>query len=105
MANKRAIIFCLVLNACGAVSVVAADAPAPSCPSGRTWCNGSCVNRQDDRTNCGACGVTCPTGRACMAGKCQACSGDEVVCANQCVKLDEDRDNCGGCGQACPAVQ
>jgi len=46
-----------------------------------------------------------PDGARVHGGKCQACSGDEVVCGSACVKLDDDRDNCGGCGNACPAAQ
>lgn len=40
------------------------------CPSGMTSCNGVCVNEQTSPSNCGACGLSCPSG-TCNKGFCQ----------------------------------
>lgn len=37
----------------------------------RHVCGGACVDLQNDRTHCGACGVACATGRVCSLGRCE----------------------------------
>jgi hypothetical protein len=51
-------------------------AQPPSCPAGRTRCEGvqGCVNLQNDPRNCGQCGNRCPPGARCAQGTClEAC--------------------------------
>ena len=42
-----------------------------------TLCRGVCVDEKTDPNNCGACGMTCPTGQACQEGSC----GNPPSCA------------------------
>ncbi|WP_158623848.1 MopE-related protein [Corallococcus llansteffanensis] len=45
---------------------------APTCPSGLTLCNGTCVNTSNDLFNCGSCGYRCQSyGIACVEGVCK----------------------------------
>jgi hypothetical protein len=58
------------------------------CRSGWKDCgNGTCVNRDTDEDNCGACGTVCAAGEAC--------------CAGTCADLQADAANCGECDNAC----
>jgi sugar lactone lactonase YvrE len=41
---------------------------APSCATGRTPCDGTCVDLQNDNANCGGCGLACVPG--CNQGRC-----------------------------------
>jgi hypothetical protein len=51
------------------------------CPVGQVRCQSggggggggltTCVNTQTSNTNCGQCGVSCPTGTTCMSGVCR----------------------------------
>ena len=43
---------------------------ACTCPSGSTLCATTCVDEQNDRLNCGACGKVCGAGLVCSSGKC-----------------------------------
>ena len=44
-----------------------------ACPTNLpSWCNGTCVNQQNDSANCGACSHACGAGSSCAAGMCQA---------------------------------
>ena len=77
------------------------DAAAPAscapltCPSGQASCGGTCVDLQNDPTNCGTCGVACAGGESCVSGTC--CTS----CGGTCVDLQNDLNNCGTCGVAC----
>ncbi len=65
------------------------DSSADIGPDGREWCNGiddDCDGEideqgelQDDAFNCGACGVVCPEGSGCDAGRCVECGGADVA--------------------------
>ncbi len=51
------------------------------CPSGRTNCNGQCVDTDGDESNCGTCGNVCPEppdpsqgGAYCLEGRCDCCA-------------------------------
>ena len=69
------------------------------CNSGYTACNASCVNLNDDKDNCGACGHACRLDEICMSGLC--CGIGQMNCNNQCVDILSDNNNCGGCGVVC----
>jgi Cys-rich repeat protein len=47
--------------------------------TGGTLCNGACVDVSTDPYNCGACGVACPRGTACIAGACAYNQGCTVT--------------------------
>ncbi|AGB03298.1 Stigma-specific protein, Stig1 [Methanoregula formicica SMSP] len=47
----------------------------PSCPSGQTLCDGSCIDTQSDSQHCGACGHICNTSEPCSEGKCLSWTG------------------------------
>jgi hypothetical protein len=70
-------------------------------------CPGAVLER--DPLNCGACGVVCPPGRACVAGTCIAAACDAGVPCDDgsgkvaCVDVANDPLNCGGCGKSCNA--
>ena len=101
LASSRSLIAALAALtavACGA------DKATPSCPSGQTFCGGTCrdpASFQTDPDHCGACGVRCGTG-TCAGGVCQ-CEG-ATFCATQnprCADTQNDPANCNGCGLAC----
>ncbi len=85
-------------------AVEACEAGACACPDARSLCNGLCVAEQTDPNNCGACGASCPTGAACVAGTCD-CASPATICtasdAGSCTDLNTDSLNCGACGAAC----
>lgn len=69
-------------------------------------CGGACVNLQTDRNHCNGCGVVCPTGQGCSAGRCQIVCGAGITnCSGVCRDTSTDESNCGGCGVACGSLQ
>jgi len=41
------------------------------CPSGQTFCQGSCLDTSTDNNNCGSCGHMCPYPQICNGGTCK----------------------------------
>ena len=83
---------------------------AQFCNSGLSACSGACVNKTNDRFNCGACGTQCPSGQACQANQCRPdCLAGLTKCGTtsspSCVEINNDKFNCGTCGNVCPAGQ
>jgi MYXO-CTERM domain-containing protein len=78
-----------------------------TCPSGQSACPTAsptfCTNEQTDPANCGACGMACPSGEACVSASCQAqCLSGEVLCGGNCVDPLTDEQYCGAtAGGAC----
>lgn len=81
----------------------------PDCLPGYACCGGVCKSLNEDPTNCGSCGSTCPTTLGtpkCTAGKCgyatcPAGLGDcdgSGMCATT---LTDNISHCGACGNAC----
>ncbi|AKU94895.1 Tryptophan synthase alpha chain [Labilithrix luteola] len=75
------------------------------CKPGFVDCNGipddGCeANTSSDDANCGACGVHCPSGVACLNGQC-GCPPGTTECGGACVDLSSDDFNCGSCGYSC----
>jgi len=70
-----------------------------------------CANTKTDNANCGACGVTCGSGKICQNGACaNACAasdgGVETLCTPDggpayCASTQTDNANCGTCGNVC----
>ncbi|MDF2691979.1 MAG: Tryptophan synthase alpha chain [Labilithrix sp.] len=58
----------------------------------------------DDAENCGSCGAKCPSGVACLRGKC-GCPPGKTQCGDACVDLAADSANCGSCGFSCAEHQ
>ena len=78
---------------------------ACACSSGRTDCEGTCVDIQSNPAHCGACGTICPEGQVCASGSCSTeCPAGTTACAGACVDIATDVENCGTCGTACSVV-
>ena len=97
MSNKYWLIGCLFVTACGVVPPVdgggAGSGPGQcgaiglTCPTGFTCCAGTCIDLTSSPSNCGACGA--------------ACGGDQSCCGGACAAVSSDPRNCGACGQSC----
>lgn len=83
------------------------------CVKGRTCCDGKCLDTENDRNNCGACGAVCEFPNvvpSCKVGRCQfQCQAGFGNCND--VREDgcelrtiDSSDNCGVCGRACVSV-
>lgn len=57
--------------------------------SGKTWCDGMCVNLMTSTSNCGECGKVCK-------------SLSPTCCNGVCVNTLTSTSNCGTCGHKCP---
>ena len=58
-------------------------------------CNGACVNKSNDRTNCGFCFKTCPKlDQVCNNGVC-GCPGGLTDCNGSCVDTRTSQSHCG----------
>jgi hypothetical protein len=66
-------------------------------------CNGTCVNKSNDRTNCGFCFFTCGRlDQVCVASKC-GCPAGLTDCNGSCYDLSTSQNHCGMCNRGCPA--
>jgi hypothetical protein len=100
-------------TACGATDLCCAGGCVPQgalhCNTCGTGCGGDCctdahtgecVNLQTDESNCGVCGVECPSGDTCSNGMC--CGAGLTNCDGTCLNVNgNDRNNCGSCGRRC----
>jgi len=85
-----------------------------ACATGRTCCNGQCLDLQADTAHCGACATPCtpPNGAGkCVDGMCAigTCNTGFQDCnkmpADGCeVATGTDTMNCGTCANVCPAL-
>lgn len=65
-------------------------------------CNGTCVNKKTDRTNCGLCFNTCSKLEyVCTNGVC-GCPGGQMDCNGNCTDTSTSQTHCGMCNHACP---
>ncbi|HXN31938.1 MAG TPA: hypothetical protein VN894_08755, partial [Polyangiaceae bacterium] len=86
---------------------------------GLTMCTGvgrgmmmvtTCVDTSISAANCGACGVACDVGSACVDGTCTCAAGDTQCMRGAfmgrglCVDLQQSNANCGACGTRCPGT-
>jgi hypothetical protein len=79
-----------------------------ACPAAQTQCGTTCVDLDNDLSNCGNCGNACKLGETCASGKCKpriTCKPGQTNCSGRCLNLSTDKNNCGGCGNACTAGQ
>lgn len=74
--------------------------PPAGCPAGSEDCGAGCTRLEDNAFHCGACGVVCQAGQACVQGQCVCPSGTES-CQDSCVETSSAPEHCGGCGVAC----
>jgi len=82
-------------------------------PATQDCCTGSCRSVLDDPDHCGrvgtgaGCGNACPTGSACILGRCACdpsgtCGGGATCCdGTYCADTTSDPGNCNGCGNQC----
>ena len=77
---------------------------ACACPTGQAFCNGTCIDVEDDPENCGTCGRVCDiTAPFCSNGGCGHCLANE-----QCKDSGQGDICCnGGClaGECCDDTQ
>lgn len=88
---------------CASGTCAQAARPA-GCPAGTFRCSGNCVDISIDPNNCGACGVVCAEGVACVNGTCSVtgeCQEGLTNCSGACISLRLDPNNCGACGKIC----
>jgi hypothetical protein len=65
-------------------------------------CNGTCVNKANDRTNCGFCFNTCGRlDQVCNAGVC-GCPAGQMDCNGSCYDTSTNQIHCGTCNHTCP---
>jgi hypothetical protein len=75
---------------------------------GGTCCGSTCVDTNNDPTNCGGCHIGCSDGEVCQGGHC-GCAPSGIACgmgqsccnAVGCKSLASDANNCGACGVSC----
>jgi hypothetical protein len=74
------------------------------CGPGTMPCDGTCIDVQSDRSNCGFCGFACDSGKVCSNGSCVfTCQLGLLYCPNGCRNVATDTYNCGACENVCPA--
>jgi len=105
----------LGLGACLALAIAGCDDQRPggdaglsdgsvACESGQMACEGACVDVTSDAAHCGACGVACGAGEACVDGACAlSCPATQTVCGDACADLSTSEAHCGACDAPCAA--
>lgn len=71
------------------------------CPEGGSLCEGTCDDLLTSLTNCGECGMECPTAATCNTGQCECVSDIFNYCNNECVVKATDELHCGSCDNRC----
>lgn len=114
-----AVLSALLLSACDASSPTTEDVSADtalfeigdrycgsaSCSDSEACCGDACVDLTANTSHCGACGVTCAPGSACVDGACQCgespCTEGQACCDGSCQDIERDPAHCGACGVTC----
>lgn len=69
--------------------------------NGYSACDGTCVDLQTDKANCGACGAISRGGLACRSGDSVCADSTLDLCGGTCIR-PMSPDNCGSCDLRCP---
>ena len=114
MQNLRLLpmVFLLALTACPP-NVAGACKTTADCAKAHSCCDGKCIDTDNDRKNCGACGTVCEFPNAtpsCKVGRCQLqctngfgnCNSDRTDGCE--LSLSDSATSCGVCGRVCSAT-
>jgi hypothetical protein len=80
--------------ACGGSSDNTAGVGPARCAQGQDSCDGVCVNRASDPSNCGTCGTRCGTGQTCTSGACVAAPKPPDVVTATCTAVFAENSTC-----------
>lgn len=104
---------CAAGQVCNNGTCIAACSATNPCGSGKQCCAAHCVDYQNDKNNCGGCGITCGGAQGCCNGTCAnldtpahcgacgtTCGVGSGCCNNACVSTTT-LQRCGACNVAC----
>ena len=88
--------------ACDVGTVCDAQSSICTCPAGATLCGTTCAVLATDSSHCGGCGLACPAGESCAAGRCSGggCPQGALDCGGSCIDPKTNPAHCGGCAGA-----
>ena len=81
------------------------EVPPAGCDAGLTTCDGTCTDLKLSDSNCGACGMACPSGQVCGGARCLAANCVDVDCTSAYACLDDRCAERACVGVVCPSNQ